>query len=212
MSDDDEKFETWVTDAAQDYHRPPRDIPRDAMWAAIAPQVARPVAPSPEVTPLRRRVATRWVPLAAAATLLVAVSYQVGKHAGTPAPATASIAPARAAAPSAAVTYDVAAAQHFGRAEALLTSLRSGSSTLEAPVQRWAHDLLADTRLLLDSPAASDPVRRRLLQDLELTLAQIVQLPAASTPDDQHIVDRSLQRGELLTRIRSIVPSPVSGT
>jgi hypothetical protein len=55
-------------------------------------------------------------------------------------------------------------------------------------------------------------VRHKLLQDLELTLAQIVQLSAASTPDDQRMVERSLRRGELLTRIRTAVPSNYSGT
>ena len=107
--------------------------------------------------------------------------------------------------------YDAAVVSHFSRAEAMLTSFRADSAGTDASLDRWARDLLSDTRLLLDSPAASDLRRRRLLEDLELTLAQIVQLPAAASPDDQEIVDRAIERGELLTRLRNVVPR-VSGT
>ena len=32
----EEKFEAWLKENADDYHRPPADIPRDEMWSAIA--------------------------------------------------------------------------------------------------------------------------------------------------------------------------------
>ena len=109
-------------------------------------------------------------------------------------------------------SYDVAAVQHLSRAEALLTAFRSnGEGTTEAPasMDRWARDLLADTRLLLDSPAANDAQRRHLLEDLELVLAQIVQLPAESSAD-RGLVQRSIERGAVLSRLRSTIPAGYS--
>ena len=41
-----------------------------------------------------------------------------------------------------------------------------------------ARSLLGTNRLLLDSPVATDPRMRQLLEDLELVLAQIAQLSA----------------------------------
>jgi hypothetical protein len=116
--------------------------------------------------------------------------------------------------PDASATYDAATRAHFERADALLTSARSTSAgeSLDPALSRWARDMLADTRLLLDSPVAAGADRRRLFEDLELTLAQLVQLSAAGTPDDRRLVERSLRRGEVLTRLRNAVPAPVSGT
>ena len=209
---DDAKFDAWLHDAASGYNQP-GDVPRDAMWRAIQPAIARRATP---VTPLRESLLRRWVPLAAAAVLLVVVSYQVGRSRGATGPAPSNrVAVAPAPAPTGdTVLYARVTEQHFGRADALLTTLRTRTTadSMDTAMLRWARELLTDTRLLIDSPASTDPVRRRLLQDLELALAQIVQLSAAATPDDQALVRRSLQRGELLTRIRSAVPPALSGT
>jgi hypothetical protein len=103
--------------------------------------------------------------------------------------------------------YALATVDHLARAEALLTSFKgTRSDSADASLERWAQDLLADTRLLLDSPAAGDSRRRRLLEDLELVLAQIVQLRAESSAD-RSIVRKSIERGEVLTRIRSTIPA-----
>jgi hypothetical protein len=207
---DDEKFDAWLKDVASDYNRPPATVPREAMWESISRSL--PAAAPVVVTPLRPVHRTRWIPLAAAAAVLVVVSYQLGqRNASTEvAPVVSSVPAPRADS----ALYAKAAEQHLGRADALLTSVRSSGETgeIDPTLQVWARELLSDTRLLLDSPAANDAARERLLQDLEFTLAQIVQLSAASTPDDQRMVERSLQRGELLTRIRTAVPSNYSGT
>lgn len=115
------------------------------------------------------------------------------------------------------MSYDLAAVQHLSRVEALLTSFKSsgdggGPGESPASLDRWARDLLGDTRLLLDSPAASDARRRHLLEDLELVLAQIVQLPAESVAD-RTLVQRSIERGAMLSRLRSSIPAGfMSGT
>ncbi len=110
-------------------------------------------------------------------------------------------------------SYDMATLEHLSRAEALLTSFRTPRSAGDGtPLNSWARDLLADTRLLLDSPAATDARRRQLLEDLELVLAQIVQLPAESSAD-RGLVQRSIERGAVLSRLRSSIPAGfASGT
>jgi hypothetical protein len=75
----------------------------------------------------------------------------------------------------------------------------------------WARDLLSNTRLLLDSPAAVDPERRRLLEDLELVLVQIVQLAPANTAD-RAMIDRALEHDHVMTRLRTAVPAGQAGT
>ncbi|MCC6928967.1 MAG: hypothetical protein IT359_08275 [Gemmatimonadaceae bacterium] len=128
---------------------------------------------------------------------------------------TPSATPGSRATPDGGAIYDVAAVQHLSRAEALLTAFRAnrdGSMEAPASMNRWARDLLVDTRLLLDSPAASDAQRRHLLEDLELVLAQIVQLPAESSAD-RGLVQRSIERGAVLSRLRSTIPAGyTSGT
>lgn len=206
---DDDKFDTWLRDAARSYNEPLADVPRDEMWAVIRQAATRQPAP----VSWRTRPFMKWVPLAAAATLLLAVGYSAGRFGRASSTPDGTV--AEVPAPAADTTnrlYDAAVVSHFGRAEAMLTTYRASSTGADAQLERWARDLLTDTRLLLDSPAATETRRRRLLEDLELTLAQIVQLPAAASPDDQEIVDSAIARGELLTRLRNVVPARSSGT
>jgi hypothetical protein len=91
---------------------------------------------------------------------------------------------------------------------------------MDARLAKWARPLLGDTRLLLDSPAASDPRRRRLLEDLELVLAEVARL--ATPPSDsaslgtagtaqarteRQLIDGTLRRAQLLPRLRTLVPA-----
>lgn len=204
---DDEQFDRWVVEAAADYNRPPREVPREAMWDVIRAGVA--VAPP---APPRWSV-RRVVPMLAAAAVLVAVAYQAGVSRGAQAGGRTT-SPAAAATTEPTRAYDVATQALFDRAEVLLTTTRSslGDAAIDPAVTSWARDMLSETRLLLDSPAATAPARRALLEDLELTLAQIVHLADAATADDKTLVDRSLRGGDLLSRLRTSVPAPVRGT
>lgn len=208
---DDETFDRWVVEAAADYNRPPSTAPREAMWSVIRAGVA--VAPSSgTVHSIGRRWTFRRVgPMVAAAAVLVAVAYQAGVTTGArrAGPAARPVA-AREESPA----YEVAARDLFDRAEVLLTSTRSslGDASVDPAVTRWAQDMLSETRLLLDSPAAGAPERRALLEDLELTLVKIVRLSGAASADDKTLVDRSLRDSDLLSRLRTSVPAPVRGT
>lgn len=231
---DDEKFDRWIGDVAGTYNAPPDVVPREEMWEAIRrdPRSARaPATPNdpgsredPAVRPIRTapRAGPRWWQLAAAAVLLMGVGIGIGRvmpssvagpDSAPPSIATGPDAPDATSRSPRSQSYDVAAERHLSSAEALLTSFRRERSDAEdSSLQGWARDLLVDTRLLLDSPAATDINRRRLFQDLELVLAQIVQLPAESSAD-RSLVHRSIDRGAVLSRIRTSIPAgSTSGT
>jgi len=86
-------------------------------------------------------------------------------------------------------------------------------TSMDDVMRRFARDLLSTTRLLRDSPAGANPVRRRLLEDLELVLVQMVQLPSRDGTLDRELIDRAIVRRQLLTRIRTSIPAGMpSGT
>ena len=105
--------------------------------------------------------------------------------------------------------YQVAANRHLANAEALLTAFRTDTrdARMDAQLSTWARDLLSNTRLLLDSPAADDPQRARLLGDLELVLAQIVQLSPGAAAQDRELIEGSIQSGQVMTRLRTAIPA-----
>jgi hypothetical protein len=106
--------------------------------------------------------------------------------------------------------YTVATAQHLTAAEAMLTAFKGDLSQgrMDAEITSWSKELLSNTRLLLDSPAARDPSRRKLLQDLELVLVQIVQLSPKTSARDRDLIKGALTDDQVLTRLRTAIPSP----
>jgi len=102
--------------------------------------------------------------------------------------------------------YLVATTEHLARAEALLTAYGASPAdgAVDAQLTQWAQDVLANTRLLLDSPAGRDPQRRRLMEDLEMVLVQLVQRPSgARAIEERSHINRSLERTQVLPRLRS---------
>jgi hypothetical protein len=220
-------FEEFLRRQAADYHAPPADVPREAMWAAIqraraggeqtdaAPATGprlvpddRPAAPlvrpaAPAVPASRPQ---RWLVIGMAATLLLGVG--IGRYTWLSRPEMAARTPA-AEETDGGNSYQVAAGQHLAVAEAFLTSYGATprDSLMDAQLSKWARDLLSNTRLLLDSPAGRDPARRKLLEDLELVLVQMVQRPAGGTAaEEREHIERSMQRTNVLTRLRSARP------
>ena len=205
----EEKFEAWLKEHADEYHRPPAQVPRDEMWATITrARQARP-------TPASRfsLVASRW-PQAIAATLLIGTGIGLGywmRGSDTIAPAVVTAVPAATDSAIRRTTYDVASVAHLAAVETMLTSFRTkGRAEDELALQRLARDLLATTRLLMDSPAADDAGRSQLLEDLEYVLVQIVQLDPNAPAEDRDMVDRAIAREQVLTRIRSSIPAGFS--
>ena len=205
----EEKFEAWLKEHADEYHRPPAEVPREEMWAAIArARQARVVPASHRWSP----VASRWS-LAMAASLLIGAGIGLGywmRGSDTLAPAVVT-APAAADSVLRNATYDVASMAHLSAVESMLTSFRTTSRREdEMALQRLARDLLSTTRLLMDSPAADDATRSQLLEDLEYVLVQIVQLDPNAPAEDRAMVNRAIAREQVLTRIRSSIPAGFS--
>src|SRR5690348_3652937 len=231
MSDD--RFDEFLQRAARSYHEPPA-TPREEMWTRI--ERARRMRPPAAPTPRRR-----WLTVSAlAATLLlgIAIGTRMQRAAGTPGslpptlaagpsvpatppgaartpagPASRVAAPVRASSPNVAgsVTFDAAAADHLGRAEALLTTFNTESAhgAIDPQIGTWAGDLLTTTRLLLDSPRARDPRTRKLLSDLEVVLAQIAQLKSQpdARSDEFEIIEQAVRSQNMMTRLRDATPS-----
>jgi hypothetical protein len=273
MSDEDRMDALLRQLAAEEYNRPPEIVPREQMWEAVRQGIGNRESgiggtagtgnrEPGTVLPFRSRV-PRWVYLAIAAVLLLALGIQLGRLLGPSptqqlAPRTTqpdSLGPTRVSPESVSVgnprrdlatdsrsdnggkgppppkgssperqltpdasddtrarAYTVATAQHLTEAEAMLTAFKGDLSQgrMDAEISAWGKDLLSNTRLLLDSPAARDPVRRRLLQDLELVLVQIVQLSPKSSARDRDLIKGALTDDQVLTRLRTAIP--VKGT
>jgi hypothetical protein len=201
LEPDDDRLPRDLEEAARSYHTPPQ-APRAEMWAAI------------EAARRRRRTVRRvarqlrWgLALAATLVLGIALGRIVGHpHASAVAPFAA--AGSRGVAPDAA--YRVATAQFLAHSDALLTDFRAESrkGRVDAQFLASARDLLTTTRLMLDSPAARDPHLSALLQDLELVLAQISQLPAEPHQKSEiDLINQGLTERGVLTRLRAATPA-----
>jgi len=193
----DDRFEERLREAAQDYHRPPA-TPREELWRRIAAARAE-----------RRRVivlrpALRW---GAAIAAVLALGVAIGRWSATGSPTSSGV-PGTGERTSAFV-YQLAAAQYLSRTEALLTGFRTEihgrAPTAQFSVQ--ARDLLCTTRLMLDSPAARDVRLKSLLEDLELVLAQIAQLPSSGDREDVQSINQGLDQRSVLLRLRTANPA-----
>ena len=100
----------------------------------------------------------------------------------------------------------VAMDEHLARTVSLLTTVRDEDPELGpgADISGWARDLLGTTRLLIDEPQLRDERTRRLLQDLELVLAQIVQV-RGSAPETKRAPSETMRETNLLPRMRAAV-------
>jgi hypothetical protein len=124
------------------------------------------------------------------------------------------VTPVNSTMPGSASPYQVATQRHLADAEALLTSFSLGNrnARMDAQFASWAKGLLSNTRLLLDSPAGDDPRRAKLLQDLELVLAQIVQLSPNAAAQERELIEGSINEGHVMTRLRTAIPADAGST
>ena len=199
--DSDDAFGDFVKREARDYNLHAAAVPREEMWTAIASARVEARNGARRSAAARKRYA--WIGAGMAATLVIGVA--LGRYARS-ADSTRAASEV-ASADTGNTSYRVATATHLVGAEALLTSFTStpaGTKT-DSAVARWARELLSNTRLLIDSPAASDATRKRLLEDLERVLVQIVQTsPAESNAEMRAHVERSMDRTHMITRLRAL--------
>jgi len=210
----DDRFDELMRDAAHTYNRPPTP-PLDEMWTAVertawtAEQISR--APRPPRFSLR---SPGW---AIAATLILGIGIgrvSLSFNHAAPAPAIPAAPPsantvAAARTDSAAdQPYEAETSRYLGQTAALLIALPSEVRAGRADDQFVARagELLTRTRLLLDSPAASDPAMRSLLDDLELVLAQVVRLQNNHTSRTElDLINQALEQRDVIPRLRTAV-------
>ena len=206
----EERFEAWLKENADEYHRPPADVPREEMWEAIAR--ARQARTSRVAGHIGRRLPL--IRYAVAASMLIGAGIGFGYWMRGPVAEGPAVVASQTLVPDSVIsntTYEVASVAHLTAVESMLTSFRSSEQTeTNIALQRLARDLLSTTRLLMDSPAAENVARRQLLEDLEYVLAQIVQLDPNAPAVDRAQVDGAIAREQVLTRIRSSIPAGFS--
>jgi len=212
----EDRFEDVLRDAARDYNAPP-ETPRDLMWARIE-AVRRERARQRESS---RFMASPWVRWGLGLAAALAIGIGIGRFAlddgatgpvaVQPRPTATTPAVTGGATGRSQLAYRLVATEHLSRAETFLTSFRSSarSGGMAAEAQFWSNagELLSSTRLLLDSPAARDPVFRSLLEDLELVLVQIAGMPEEGQEDEVELVTEGLERQGLLSRLRTAIPA-----
>jgi hypothetical protein len=203
----DEELDPALRERLRGYRQPP-EAPREELWARIQAARAaedRPMGPLP-LRPGRRHL----LPYLLAAAALAVVAFGLGRLTARPEPVVAT----RTAPDKITMAEQLAAGEHLGRVEIFLTSFRAAARNGQTSTVSVAdaRRLLTTTRLFLDSPGGQDPRLRPLLEDLELVLAEITQLPGSS-PDDLNLITEGLDRHGTLSRLRSAVPAgppPVS--
>jgi hypothetical protein len=217
----DDRLDDLLRDAAREYNDPP-ETPRDAMWERIVAMRTPEETENAEKTervdvlPLRPVRHLRPLRFAAGIAALLALGIGLGRLSVPEAPVAVPGAVATQTSPrSRTAAYQFATTEHLGQSEAFLTLFRAslrGAGGNQQLASATARQLLATNRLLLDSPAAKEGNTRLLLQDLELVLAEIAQLSPQSRSRDVDLITQGLERGGVMSRLRTAVPSGPSTT
>lgn len=198
----DDRFEDFLRGQARGFREAP-EVPRDAMWEAIAAErrTRRP----------RRRPAWRYWGVGIAAALAIGIG--IGRWS-----APAGDVPTVAQAPSATGAAEVPVAmrlttvEHLRRVEMFLTGFRADVRAGQPMAGgTGARDLLATTRLLLDSPVGDDLQIQTLLEDIELVLAQIASYTDRPHSGEFDLIDQSIEQRSVLFRLHSTVDVAAPG-
>ena len=210
MTDKMDRFDELLLDATRSYNRPPedRDVPIDDIWDAIETQAF----------PSSRRPAryAQWLRIAAALLVGVGIgraSFMLGRHERASVATRTSVSDSNrtvASTDAPPQPTDPATSRYLGQAAALLIALPAEDNVgrPDQPFIKRANELLLTTRLLLDSPSASDPGMRNLLEDLELVLVQVVRLERDRAParrTELELIRQALDQRDVIPRLRNAV-------
>ena len=230
MDEREDRLDEWVRDAAREYNAPP-PAPRAEMWEAIqAGRRAARIAPrplSPIRTPLRYAIGIAALlalgiaigritvpsrteaPVASGSSTAQTVTQPVPDRpslTAAPAPRTGTPATPSPAKPDRGeVAALFATGDHLTQVETFLTEFGTRQAATDFAGQ--AQDLLTNTRLLLDSKRVADVRTRKLLEDLELVLAQIATLNPRQRSQDLDLIADGLAQSHLRTRLRNAIPA-----
>jgi hypothetical protein len=211
----DEQFDKLMRDAAHTYNRPLEEPPLDEMWRSIDRTLRGTHLTTDTNVP--RRQFTRvgfgrtWLRVAAALVVGVALGrFSVSILAPSGVTQESQLAATGEPVASVPIPYRPLTNHYLGQAAALLIALpgelRRGS---DASFVTRADDLLLQTRLLLDSPATSDPGLRMLFEDLEVVLVQVVRLQDRD-PTRIDLLNQSLEQRDVIVRLQNAVADHIA--
>jgi hypothetical protein len=107
------------------------------------------------------------------------------------------------------LAYHLVVLQHLAGSEAMITAFRTAAhrGDVDAQLAAWSRELLTTTRMLESSAATKDPTMKRLLEDLELVMAQIVQYATHGTnnSEDLDLIEQSITTRGVITKLRGTV-------
>ena len=201
----EERLNELLDDARRTWPLPP-EPDYQAMWERIEREAFAGVRFS------KRAPSWRIFSIGLAAALMMGIGLgRFSSMKEAPAPTVAAVATDTATPASSA--YDRVASELLGRTVVLLTSLPAEGRSVGAGERfsNQATELLTSTRLLLDSPAASDARFKDLLEDLELVLAQIAMLQNGRTRQEIDLITDALEERDVVPRIRSAVARLATG-
>jgi hypothetical protein len=195
----------------------PNETPREQMWTEIVARLDTKQTEVLDLSAARRRRAfgsSRTAGWAVAAAAVLVLGVGIGRM----------TAPTVLSGP-AAITLGESSSltpvewEHLDRTESLLTMVRTDARAgrIDPATGAWASGLLSQTRLLLDSRDDGQPDMSDLLLDLELLLIQIVGVAETGSMDEARarteleLALRSLEEGEVLSRIQAALPSVQAG-
>jgi hypothetical protein len=194
----EEKLQELLKEASRTWRVPPEPHVAD-MWAAIEAR---------HFDRQRSRLTLNWRLLVTAIAASLVVGVGVGRYSAIRRMPALDIATTESGVGE---PYGRKTSELLGQTAVLLAALpgeaREGRADGRFATQ--AADLLITTRLLLDSPVASDQRLRILLEDLELVLAQVAQLSQATPRNDAEIelITEALEQRDVVPRIRVAVAS-----
>src|SRR3954468_2647748 len=206
MSED--RLDDIINTAADHYNVPPVNPPFDAMWTAIETEAfSREFIPrsASDEGPGRRRVSLAnnpWLRMAAVLVLGVVIGRYTMRAPTMPAPVATTVAAAPAAVNSDA-SYQMSAERYLGQTVTLVAGLprQLQSGRIDSAYVARASESLTQLRLLMDSPAASNPRLRALFEDLELVLVQVVQMPANGSATDAKLIRQAMREKDVMPRL-----------
>jgi len=112
------------------------------------------------------------------------------------------------------LAYHLVVLQHLAGSEAMITAFRTAArrGEMDAQLSTWARELLSTTRMLESSAATQDPTMKRLLEDLDLVIAQIVQYVTHGTNNSEELdlIEQSITTRGVITKLRGTVSARTS--
>jgi hypothetical protein len=100
-------------------------------------------------------------------------------------------------------SYQLSAERYLGQTVTLVAGLpkQLQSGRIDSAYVARASESLTQLRLLMDSPAASNPRLRALFEDLELVLVQVVQMPATDNAIDAKLIRQAMLEKDVMPRL-----------